>query len=59
MATKFFKNQEVKVNTVIPQGSIQKLRMDDDGNIFYLLSWVDIDGEAKERWFAESDLIEA
>jgi hypothetical protein len=59
MATKFVKGQEVKVNTVVPQGPVQKLRMDEDGVFYYLISWTDIDGQVQERWFKESDLIEA
>lgn len=59
MATKFVKGQEVKVNTVVPAGPVQKLRMDEDGNLFYMLEWADVDGQAQERWFKESDLIEA
>lgn len=59
MATKFIKGQEVKVNTVVPQGPVQKLRMDDDGVFYYLITWTDVDGQVQERWFKESDLIEA
>lgn len=59
MATKFVKGQEVKVNTVVPQGPVQKLRMDEDGNFFYMISWAGVDGRVQERWFKESDLIEA
>lgn len=59
MATKFVKGQEVKVNAVIPQGKIEKLRMDEDGNFFYMFSWTDVDGTVQERWFKESELVEA
>jgi hypothetical protein len=59
MATKFAKGQSVKVAVVVPEGPVQKLRMDEDGNFFYLIQWVDLAGQAQERWFAESDLIEA
>lgn len=59
MATKFVKGQEVKVNTVVPQGPVLKLRMDEDGNFFYLIGWTDVNGVAQERWFKESDLVEA
>ncbi len=55
MATKFIKGQQVKLSAVIPQGPVQALRMDEDGNFFYLLDWVDA-GEDKSRWFIESDL---
>lgn len=59
MATKFVKDQKVKVKAVVPQGPVQKLRMDENGNFFYLISWVDADGSTQERWFAEDDLVEA
>lgn len=59
MATKFVKGQDVKVKAIIPEGPVQKLRMDEDGNFFYLILWVDADGVTRERWFAEDDLVEA
>ena len=57
MATKFKKGDAVKVNAVIPQGPVEALRMDEDGNFFYLLSWTDVNGEDQQRWFAEGDLV--
>lgn len=57
MATAFKKGQEVRVNTVIPQGAVQALRMDEDGVVYYLLQWTDVDGSAQERWFAEDSLV--
>lgn len=59
MATKFVKDQQVKVKAVVPQGPVQKLRMDEDGNFFYLLSWTDESGSTYQRWFKEADLVEA
>ena len=56
MATKFIKGQEVKLSKVLPQGPVQALRMDEDGNFFYLLDWVDANGDSQSRWFIESDL---
>lgn len=57
MATKFSKGQEVKVAAVMPQGPVQALRMDEDGNFFYLVQWVDAEGVEQQRWFAEADLV--
>lgn len=57
MATKFTKGQQVKVRTVSPQGPVEKLRMDEDGNFFYLIEWTDADGNQQSRWFAEEDLL--
>jgi hypothetical protein len=59
MATKFAKNQQVKVKTVVPQGPVQALRMDEDGIFYYLIEWTDVDGKAQSRWFEEKDLVEA
>jgi hypothetical protein len=58
MATKFKKDQVIKVNAVVPQGPVKKLRMDEDGNFFYMIEWVDGSGQAQSRWFAESELTE-
>lgn len=58
MATKFVKDQQVKAIAVVPQGPVQKLRMDDDGVIWYLISWKDVNGVAQERWFRENELTE-
>jgi hypothetical protein len=56
MATKFAKGDIVKLIAVVPEGAVEKLRMDEDGNVFYMLSWTDVNGEHQERWFAESEL---
>lgn len=59
MATKFTKGQEVKVIGVIPQGPVKALRMDEDGNFYYLIEWTDVNGNQHERWFDEVALTEA
>lgn len=59
MATKFVKDQQVKVNAVVPQGPVSALRMDEDGNFFYRIEWTDEQGRTQSRWFAEGDLVEA
>jgi hypothetical protein len=56
MATQFTKNQTVRVKTVVPQGAVQALRMDEDGVVYCLLTWTDVNGVSQTRWFAESDL---
>jgi hypothetical protein len=58
MATKFIKDQVIKVNAVVPQGPVKKLRMDEDGNFFYMIEWIDANGQVQSRWFAESELTE-
>lgn len=59
MAAKFTKGQAVKVNAVIPEGPIQAFRMDENGDVFCLLQWVDANGASQTRWFKEDELIEA
>ena len=56
MATTFKKGDTVKVIMTVPQGPVEALRMDEDGNFFYLVSWTDTNGAAQARWFAEADL---
>lgn len=56
MATAFKKGDIVEVKAVSPKGPVQALRMDEDGNVYYLIEWADIDGVAQQRWFEESTL---
>jgi len=56
MATKFKKDQEVKVVSVVPQGPVEKLRMTEDGEFFYLVRYTDGQGRVQRRWFTETDL---
>ena len=53
----FQKGQNVKVNAVIPEGAVQKMRMDDDGNVSYFIQWTDVNGVDQERWFDENELV--
>jgi hypothetical protein len=57
MATQFKKGDPVKLNTVVPHGPVEKVRMSEDGDVFYLISWVDAEGNGQSRWFAESELV--
>jgi len=59
MATMFTKNQVVKVKAVVPEGPVLALRMDEDGNVQYLVEWDDAEGEATQRWFNEDQLVVA
>lgn len=56
MASQFKKDDVVRVKMVVPEGPIQKIRMDDDGNVQYLVSWMNGDKQ-EERWFDESALV--
>jgi hypothetical protein len=56
MATTFVKNQNVRVKAVIPQGPVAALRMNEDGQFFYLVQWTDANGTVQSRWFKEEEL---
>jgi hypothetical protein len=56
MATKYTKNQNVRMKSVVPQGPVVALRMNEDGQFFYLVEWTDADGVKQQRWFEESEL---
>lgn len=56
MAT-FKKGDVVKLAGVVPQGPVIGMRMDDDGNVSYLIEWTDAQGVTQQRWFAESELV--
>lgn len=56
MASQFKKDDVVRVQMVVPQGPVLKVRMDDDGNVQYLVSWTNGDKQ-EERWFDESALV--
>jgi uncharacterized protein YodC (DUF2158 family) len=53
----FKKGDTVKTKGVIPQGPVESMRMDEDGNVQYLIAWVDADGVTKSRWFDEDQLV--
>ncbi len=56
MATAFKKGDVVKLASVVPQGPVLALRMDDSGIIQYLVEWVDANGVTQQRWFDEDQL---
>jgi hypothetical protein len=56
MSTQFTKNQTVRVRAVIPQGAVEAFRMDEDGVVYCLFTWIDINGKTVTRWFNESEL---
>lgn len=59
MATKFKKGDTVKLVSVVPEGPVTSLRMDEDGNFFYFVEWTDADGNSQGRWFEEDQLAAA
>jgi hypothetical protein len=58
MAT-FKKGDTVKLTGVIPQGPVEAMRMDEDGNVQYLISWTGASGVTQSRWFDEEQLTTA
>jgi len=58
MAT-FKKGDTVKLSGVVPQGPVIAMRMDEEGNVSYLVEWADVEGHPQQRWFAEADLAAA
>jgi len=56
MATTFKKGDTVKLTITVPQGPVEALRMDEDGNVQYMVSWTDANGVTQTRWFDEAEL---
>jgi len=59
MATMFKKGDAVKVVVAVPQGPVEALRMTEDGDVQYLISWTDVNGVVHSRWFDEAQLTAA
>lgn len=59
MATMFKKGDTVKLDVVVPQGPVEALRMNEDGDVQYLISWTDATGVVQSRWFDEAQLTAA
>lgn len=57
MAASFKVGQEVQLITVIPKGPVMQLAVDQEGNIEYLVTYKDSDGDFQSRWFKEDELI--
>jgi hypothetical protein len=56
MPNTYTKNQNVRVKAVVPEGPVTALRMNEDGEFFYLVQWTDVDGKSQRRWFKEEEL---
>ena len=54
---KFKKGDVVAVDAIVPSGAVQAIRMDEEGTVCYLFSWVDKDGNTQKRWFDEDSLV--
>jgi hypothetical protein len=51
----FKKGDTVQLKSVVPEGPVIAMRMDEDGNVQYLVEWM-ADGEPQQRWFDEAQL---
>jgi uncharacterized protein YodC (DUF2158 family) len=59
MAASFKIGQVVALKAVTPTGPVLKLSVSPEGEIQYLVGWVDKDGIDQETWFKEEDLNKA
>ena len=57
MAASFKIGQVVALNIPAPKGPVLKLNVSPEGEIQYLVKWVDKNGVNQETWFKEDDLI--
>ena len=55
----FKKGDRLRLKVVVPEGTVEKMRMDDDGIVQYQLVWVDDEGAEQHRWFDEAQLAKA
>lgn len=58
MAASFKIGDTVKVAAPAPQGGVQKLAVNQSGDIQYLVEYTDAEG-TQQRWFNEEDLVKA
>jgi hypothetical protein len=56
MPTTFTKNQTVRLKAVLPEGPVVALRMNEDGEFFYMIQWTDAEGKYQQHWFKEEEL---
>jgi hypothetical protein len=56
MAANFRPGSQVKLNVAQPQGEVQQLSVSQEGDIQYLVEYVDAAGDTQQRWFTEAEL---
>jgi hypothetical protein len=59
MAANFKPGAQVKLNVAPPQGEVLQLSVSQEGDIQYLVEYVDAEGDTQQRWFKEAELIGA
>lgn len=56
MASTYKKGDVLRLKAVVPQGAVEKIQMTDEGEVQYLISWSDPDGDTNQRWFSETEV---
>ena len=57
MALTYQKGQTVTLkNPAVPTGPVVGFKVDNEGNVSYLIEWTDAEGQSQQRWFGESEL---
>jgi uncharacterized protein YodC (DUF2158 family) len=56
MAASFKIGDVVELNKPNPSGPVKALSVNQEGDIQYLVSYVDANGVEQERWFKEDEL---
>lgn len=59
MAANFKPGAQVKVSAVPPQGEVLQLSVSQEGDIQYLVEYIDAEGNTHQRWFKEDELVGA
>jgi uncharacterized protein YodC (DUF2158 family) len=52
----FKKGDVVALKAVVPTGPILSMRMNEDGEVFCLVEWQDLEGDVQQRWFKADEL---
>ena len=56
MASTFKKGDVLRLKALVPQGAVEKIQMTEDGEVQYLITWADPDGDTNQRWFSETEV---
>lgn len=57
MALMFQKGQTVTLKKpTAPRGPVVGFKVDDEGDVSYLIEWADAEGQLQQRWFGENEL---
>ena len=59
MAASFKVGDVVELNKPNPKGPVVALSVSQEGDIQYLVDFVDAEGIEQQRWFKEDDLVKA